>query len=92
MSLSEQAPGEKLRLCKYDGLDNYGFRAQQLAKNSVALYGYDHNGNLCGIGVLPCGTFGGDRSNYALALNCVSSRLETSSRATFKMYIDCCSR
>jgi len=66
MSLSAGTP---VKLCMYDDNNNYGFIAQQLPGNRVALYGYNGNGTLCGLRVTPEGVIVAHNSAHALALD-----------------------
>jgi len=66
MSLSGASP---VTLCMYDDNSNYGFIAQQLPGNRVALYGYKAGGTLCGLRVTPTGEIVAHNSPHALALD-----------------------
>ncbi|CAM1508715.1 Fc.00g055630.m01.CDS01 [Cosmosporella sp. VM-42] len=66
MSLSWEPP----KLCMYDDNSNYGFLAEQLSGNRVALYGYNRHGTLCGLRVTPGGGVIAHESAHALALDC----------------------
>jgi hypothetical protein len=86
LSLSEEAPSDKLRLCAYEGLGNYVFRAEKLTNNRVALYIYNRDGNLCDIMVLSDGSFACDKSKLPLVSIANSSGLKISSSATFMRF------
>ncbi|EXJ87584.1 hypothetical protein A1O3_04544 [Capronia epimyces CBS 606.96] len=60
---------EPTKLALYESNDNYGFVAQQLPGNRVALYAYDRHGSVLGLAVTPDKTVIGYASKYATSLD-----------------------
>ena len=74
---------EPTKICMYDDNSNYGFIAQQLPGNRVALYAYNRHGTVCGLRVTPDNGVIGYESGHALCLDCAFVRVGSHFKGLF---------